>query len=332
MAADSEVRSVNGNKKLGTLALAALAFYAVSGGPFGIEQTVQAGGPFYALLGFSTLLVWALPEALITAELSTALPEAAGSVAWVTVAYGDFWGFLKGYLSWLSGALDNSLYPILFLDCLLQLVEDDEHTVLEEPVIRIAFVSTTTLILSYVNYRGLDIVGNVAIGLCVASMMPFAMLIFLASFKLKPSRWLEAPEGGLSGVDWGLLLNTFFWNINFWESAACFSGDVANPGVTFPRGILLAVVFVGISSFLAILFSTGASESHYTEWSDGFFVHVAEELGGPWLSGWMMFAAAISNIGLFEAEMSSDALQVAGMADRGQLPKFLSERSKYGVH
>lgn len=38
------------------------------------------GGPFYALVGFSLLLVWAVPEALITAELSTAMPEASGSV------------------------------------------------------------------------------------------------------------------------------------------------------------------------------------------------------------------------------------------------------------
>ena len=79
----SDTSSDDGKKKLGTLGLAALAFYAVSGGPFGIEQAVQAGGPFYALLGFSTILVWAIPEALITAELSTALPESAGSVAWV---------------------------------------------------------------------------------------------------------------------------------------------------------------------------------------------------------------------------------------------------------
>jgi hypothetical protein len=98
-----------------------LVFYGVSGGPFGVEPAVAAGvsdrvalgfcdgfvfelqltgscalqGPLIALLGFIVLpIAWSIPEALITAELSTAFPEASGFVAWVTTAYGPFWGFM----------------------------------------------------------------------------------------------------------------------------------------------------------------------------------------------------------------------------------------------
>ena len=67
-------------KKLGVLSLTVLIFYEVCGGPFGIEDVVRAGGPFYALVGFTLVLVWAVPEALITAELSSAMPEDSGSV------------------------------------------------------------------------------------------------------------------------------------------------------------------------------------------------------------------------------------------------------------
>ena len=38
-------------------------------------------------------LVWSVPEALITAELATTFPENSGYVAWVTAAFGPFWGF-----------------------------------------------------------------------------------------------------------------------------------------------------------------------------------------------------------------------------------------------
>ncbi len=37
----------------------------------------------------------------------------SGYVAWVTAAFGPFWGFQEGLWSWLSGVADNSLYPVM---------------------------------------------------------------------------------------------------------------------------------------------------------------------------------------------------------------------------
>ena len=54
-------RSKKKFQKLGMLSLAALTFYSVSGGPFGIEDVVRAAGPYYALWGFSLMLVWSVP-------------------------------------------------------------------------------------------------------------------------------------------------------------------------------------------------------------------------------------------------------------------------------
>lgn len=304
----------NLTKKIGLAPLVVLIFYSVSGGPFGIEDIVRAGGPFYALVGFSLLLVWAIPEALITAELSTAMPEASGSVAWVERAFGPFWAFQKGWLGWLSGVSDNALYPILFLDCLLQLiagasVEDDVNASkwYANNDYRWAFVITITLALTYLSYRGLDVVGNVAIVVCLFSLMPFVAFCIVGSRSIQPSRWLVAPPGGFWGVDWRLLLNTFFWNINFWESAASFSGDVENPGKNYPIGMGVAVIMVFVSCFVPVLIGTGISSAPYTEWSDGYFIRLSFDTMGPWLGYWMMGAAAITNIGMFEAEMSSDA-------------------------
>lgn len=59
-----------------------------------LKDAVSAGGPLLAILGFLILpLVWSVPEALITAELATTFPENSGYVAWVTAAFGPFWGF-----------------------------------------------------------------------------------------------------------------------------------------------------------------------------------------------------------------------------------------------
>ncbi len=78
--------------------------------PSPLQDAVTAGGPLLCVLGFLILpLVWSLPEAVVTAELATTFPENSGYVAWVTAAFGPFWGFLEGWLSWVSGVTDNSL-------------------------------------------------------------------------------------------------------------------------------------------------------------------------------------------------------------------------------
>lgn len=45
----------------------------------------------------------------------------------------------------------------------------------------------------------------------------------------------------------------------------------------------------------------------------------------------MILAAALTNIGMFVAEMSSDAWMVAGMADRGIIPSVLGTRNQHGT-
>eukprot|EP00913_Durusdinium_trenchii_P002291 g2115.t1 len=89
--------------RLSLLGLSAIIYYSVSGGPYGAEDAVSSAGPLLSLAGFLVMpLVWSLPEALITAELATTFPSNAGFVEWVTAAFGPFWGFQEGFLSWIS--------------------------------------------------------------------------------------------------------------------------------------------------------------------------------------------------------------------------------------
>lgn len=72
--ADSSVNASTA-KKLTLVPLVFLIYFEVAGGPFGEEPAVQAAGPLLAILGFLIFpFIWSVPEALITAELSTAFP------------------------------------------------------------------------------------------------------------------------------------------------------------------------------------------------------------------------------------------------------------------
>uniref|UniRef100_A0A7N0VMB1 Amino acid permease-like protein n=1 Tax=Kalanchoe fedtschenkoi TaxID=63787 RepID=A0A7N0VMB1_KALFE len=54
-------------------------------------------------------------------------------------------------------------------------------------------------------------------------------------------------------------------------------------------------------------------------------------IGGAWLSWWIQGAAAMSNMGMFVAEMSSDSFQLLGMAERGMVPECFAKRSRHGT-
>src|SRR5262245_65363557 len=80
-------------RDLGFLPLLAVLFFNISGGPYGIEDTVGVFGPgLVLLLLVLTPLVWSLPVAVVVTELASALPEEGGYVAWVRRAFGPFWG------------------------------------------------------------------------------------------------------------------------------------------------------------------------------------------------------------------------------------------------
>ncbi|XP_062220014.1 polyamine transporter PUT1-like isoform X1 [Phragmites australis] len=311
-------------RKVSIVPLVFLIFYEVSGGPFGIEDSVGAAGPLLAIAGFLILpVIWSIPEALITAELGTMFPENGGYVVWVASALGPYWGFQQGWMKWLSGVIDNALYPVLFLDYLKSAVP-----ALGGGPPRAFAVLGLTAVLTLLNYRGLTVVGWVAICLGVFSVLPFFVMGLISLPKLRPTRWLVVD---LHNVDWNLYLNTLFWNLNYWDSISTLSGEVDNPGKTLPKALFYAVIFVVVGYLYPLLAGTGAVPLDRGQWSDGYFADIAKLMGGAWLMWWVQAAAALSNMGMFVAEMSSDSYQLLGMAERGMLPAFFARRSRHGT-
>ena len=339
---------------LGLWALAVLVFYNVSGGPFGIEPAVRAGGNLYAILGFvAGPLVWSVPEALVTAELGSAFPDASGGVAWVEEAFGDTAACLAGLLSWVGGATDNAVYPALFLDYAASVVGGAGGGLVGWT--RFLTLSAVTVALALLNYAGLEIVGRSSIVLCVVAMTPFVVFTFAGLPMVVPSRWLQTPGGpeddgdpplfdddfqtssgplplpSLGGVLWRPYLNNLFWNLNSFDSVASFAGETACFESTYPKGIFIGLVMTIAFYLVPLMVAVGATDYSQEEWVDGFLGRVAVDVGGKWLGAWVIFAAGISNLGLFEAELSADSFQLMGMAERGFLPKVFGKRSRHGT-
>ena len=67
---------------------------------------------------------------------------------------------------------------------------------------------TVSILLSYLNYRGLTIVGRAAIGMTLFIVLTFLVLIGLSIPRLHPSNWLVVDLGT---VEWRPFINVMFW-------------------------------------------------------------------------------------------------------------------------
>ena len=68
--------------------------------------------------------------------------------------------------------------------------------------------------------------------------------------------------------------------------------------------IVLMGAMTSSHSILHLPAGTGALPFDETGWDDGYLAVVARKIGGGWLAWWVAAAAALSNMGAFEAEMS----------------------------
>ena len=179
---------------------------------------------------------------------------------------------------------------------------------------------------------GLDVVGQLSIWIAVIAMSPFLIMTVVGSFKVHPERWFEWPSAYQEGsggptvfqsIQWAPYLNNLFWNLNSFDAAGSFAGEIEP--AKFHKAMVWGTVLVAVCYFFPLLVAIGASpstsESRPGDWEDGYLAVVNAELVGPWLGAWTVMAAGISNIALFQAELSADAYQLMGMADRGTFLK-----------
>ncbi|KAL7545427.1 hypothetical protein ACHAWF_008779 [Thalassiosira exigua] len=338
--------------------LTVLVFYNVSGGPFGIESTIRAGGNFMTILGFMIFpLVWPVPEALITAELGAAGRLGRRGLrrsASVSVRILDL-GFKRNrYVAGSFPAIqlriaaddldvecaDNAIYPTLFMEYVSSVAGWDREEF--SGWTRFASVAGIAVCLAMLNYAGLEVVGNASLVICVIAMYPFVILTILGTPKVVPSRWFQMPEPIEDGKEIfdddfqtspGLLPLVSVFGILWrpFDSAGSFAGETTSADTTYPRGVFIGLVMWVLGYIIPLLVAVGATDYSQADWVDGQLGQVAVDIGGKWLGMWTIFAAGISNLALFEAEMSSDAFKLMGMAERGYLPKVFQTRSKYGT-
>ena len=315
-------------RSLGTVSLVAILYFTVSGGPFTTEGLVHAVGPGFALMLLVLVpVVWSLPEALIVGELASMLPEEGGYYRWVERAFGPFWAFQNGWLTWMYSLVDMALYPLLFLQYLLYFVP--ELTSGERWALALAMIWGATFINLFGSLRvgrssivaGLFIIGGF-LALTVAAL-PHASHVPWAPF--------AAPGvGSAQGVSLGLSIA--LWNYIGWDNASTVQGEVRDATRNYPRALAISLPLVMIGYLLPLLATLAATD--WRQWTDGGWPEIARAAAGPLggvLGGWVALAGIVSALGLFNALLLAYSRIPFVMADDGFLPAALARTDANGT-
>ena len=319
IAATDRRRSGILKRELGLVPLAAVVFFNVSGGPYGIEDLVPSFGPGLALaLLVLTPLVWSLPVSLVMAELASAMPDEGGYVAWVRRAFGGFWSFQVGWWSWVDSFVDVAIYPALFVEYVKFWYP--AMTSRERWLLALVFIAALTVL----NVLGVRPVGRAAIALALAALLPVAALVVVGLAALRAAPWTPfLAERQSLGAGLGLGLAVVMWNYGGWDTPSTTLGETRRPERAFRAALRLTLPVVAAGYVLPIAAALASGTSDWRTWSTGSLPRIAAAAGGPWLGHAMALGAVFSTAGLFLSLVLTNSRLPFVLARERRLPAAL---------
>src|SRR5580704_9148583 len=321
-------------RKAGLFYFVWLMFSYTTGGPFGLEDMVTTSGPGMTLIYLLVLpLFWCIPVSLVAAELTTAMPVEGGFYRWVRAGFGDFWGFLAGWWNWCASFLLGGAYAVLFTDYLgfyfPQLIGWKHY------LVSVAMVAVIT----YINVRGIELVGKVATGLEIFILLPVVVLCVagLAKWRHNPFSPVIPPHQPMFHV-FGVGLALGLWLYSGYEQLSTVAEEVDNPQRSYPRALALVVPLSIATYFLPTLAGLAAG-GDWQKWHTGYFSDAAQHIGGllpalgtSWLGTWMTLAAMVGNVALLNSTVLTTTRMPFAMAEDGYLTAALTrKRLRYGT-
>ena len=314
-------------RKAGLFYLVFVMFSYTTGGPFGLEDMVTTSGPGITLLFLLIIpFFWCIPVSLVSAELTTVMPVEGGFYRWTRAAFGDFWGFLAGWWNWSASFLLGGVYAVLFTDYLVYYLP--KMNLWEHYFVSVALIA----VLTWVNVRGIQMVGQVATGLEIFIFIPVITMVVLAltHWHFNPfTPWLVPHQATYKIFGVGLALG--LWLYSGYEQLSTVAEEVENPQRAYPRALALVVPLSVAAYFLPAIAGLG-SAGHWEKWHTGFFSDAAAMIGGPWLGTWMTLAAMVGNIALLNSTILTTTRMPFAMAEDGYLPDVLTRKHpRYGT-
>ncbi|HET7291987.1 MAG TPA: APC family permease [Vicinamibacteria bacterium] len=313
-------------RKASPFQLVFMIYGVVCSGAYGLEEMVSTSGPGLAILALVVLpLLWGVPAALACAELSARHPVEGGYYRWARMAFGDFAGFMTGWLVYLSIFATNAAFAVLFVNYL-------RHFVAVEGIPRFLAAAALVWLATFLNYRGIVLVGTAAVVMTILIFVPFLGLTLagLAQWKADPfAPFVHPDKDPLTAALGGLAIA--IWLFSGWEKLTVNAAEVENPRRAFPLALAWAVPMVAASYVLPTVAALAAL-GDWQDWGEAHFSAAAAAVGGPALGAAMAAGGLVSNACLLLVTILGQSRLPMVLAEDGFLPRaFTRTHARFGT-
>lgn len=319
---------MNLKKRLSSFDLTNLIIGSVIGADIYITPGLTA-----AMIGPASIIVWvvagifALVIALVFSYTSYYVPKVGGPFAFVSKAFGKFYGFLTGWLMLIAEMMALPLFAIVFTRYLHYFIELSSW---QEVLVKGLFIFSLTTI----NILGVKLGGRVNDVLTMMKLGPLVLVIALGFIFLayNPENLIHnySPIAPLGWDNFGTAIVLIFWAYAGFEMGTLPASEVKNPKKVIPKaitvGMLLVILFYLSTNFVLY----GAI--NWVELSNSTLPLV---LGGTLVIGYVggvivSFGALTSVSGTSSSFTLGVSRLYYAMSNEGLLPKIFSKvHNKY---
>lgn len=194
------------------------------------------------------------------------MPDNDAFILWIKIAFGPSWGFTIGWLDWFTCVIDNTLYPVLFLNYLLNVTSGNWT---QEEIYVILVQVGVVLFVCIVNILGIDLVGHFSILFTIFIVSPFFVMLVWSGIdgRLHPRDWIAGPPEYGEGIV--VALNIAIWSYSGYDSIGAISEELIDTEKNFTPAMII-VILSSIGTYLLSFAATVGIDRNYSNWKDGY--------------------------------------------------------------
>lgn len=301
--------------------------------------------PATALFGSSLIfffifsaIIFLIPAALVSAELSSSWTERGGVYHWVKLAFGEKIGFLAIWLQWIN--------TMVWFPTILSFIAGTAAYLInpalaQNKIYLVGIILTVFWLLTFVNLKGVHISAKFANACALVGMvLPMILIVALAIIWIALGKPLQIHLDATSMIpsfshteNW-ISLTAIMSAFLGMELATVHVREVNNPQKTFPKALFISVILIlttMILGSLAIAFVLPQNKISLTNGVMQAFENFFEVYHMAWVIPIIAVMILLGSLGGMMSWIISPARGLLQAAQLGYLPNFLSKENKNRV-